>query len=312
MNWFRRNALPGSVLLLCGLALPTEVWLWREARLQAGRALAALEQKKQERDALAQQIPALSAANEQAIAQDLNQAVKVLAGLRAALQGRDTKTPAGSPPTKPIDAYFDLAALVEKTRTLAARAQVMIKPDERFGFAAHANEGPATELVPAVYRQRLVAQFLVEALLESHPRALLRVQRERPLTAAQRVQRNQPGPTGSPAGTSPTSGGGGAADYFEFDAQSSLRLPGRIESEAFRLEFTGQTPALRALLNSLASGPLPAIVRRVEVERVTAEAPAAASLPTGAPVPLVSQNLSKFAVVVECVELWTAPETSTP
>lgn len=312
MNGFKGNFLLGSVLFLCGITLAAEGWLWREARQQAARALAGLERKKQERDWLARQTPGLSAANEQAIVQDLTQAAKVLAGLRAALQGRGTKTPPGAPPAKPIDAYFDIAAFVETTRTLAARAQVMLKPDERFGFAAHANEGPATELVPAVYRQRLVAQFLVEALLESHPRALLSVQRERPLTAAQRVQRNQPGPTGMPAGTSPASAGRLAADYFEFDAGSSLRLPGRIESEAFRLEFTGQTPALRAFLNSLASGPMPAIVRRVEVERLTAEASATASLPSGAPVPLVSQNLSKFAVVVECVELLAAPETSTP
>lgn len=312
MNRLKGNFLLGSVLLLCGFALAAEGWLWREARHQAARALAGLELKKQERDRLVRQTPALSAANEQAIVQDLTRTEKVLAGLRAALQGRDTKTPAGAPPTEPIDAYFDIAAFVEKTRTLAARAQVVIKPDERFGFAAHANEGPATELVPAVYRQRLVAQFLVEALLESHPRALLSVQRERPLTAAQRARRNQPGPAGMPAGASPAGGGGLVADYFEFDAQGSLRLSGRIESEVFRLEFTGQTPALRAFLNSLASGPLPAIVRRVEVERLTAETSATASLPTGAPVPLVAQNFSKFAVVVECVELLAAPETSTP
>lgn len=312
MNRSKGNFLLGSVLLLCGLALAAEGWLWREARQQAARTLAGLELKKQERDWLARQSPALSAANEQAVAQDLTQAAKVLAGLRAALQGRDTKTPAGPPPTKPIDAYFDIAAFVEKTRTLAARAQVTIKPDERFGFAAHANEGPETELMPAVYRQRLVAQYLVETLLESHPRALLSVQRERPLTAAQRAQRNQPGPTRGSAGVAPASGGGLAADYFAFDAQSSLRLPGRIESEAFRFEFTGQTPALRTFLNGLASGPMPAIVRRVEVERLTAEASASATLVTGAPVPLVAQNLSKFAVVVECVELLSAPETSTP
>lgn len=309
MSWFKRNPLPGGLLLLCALALLTEAWLGRAARQQADRALAALEQKKQERDALAGQSPALSAANEQVIAQDLGQTARVLTGLRAALQPRDRTPPGGLAPTEPIDAYFAIAAFVERTRALAARAQVVLKPEERFGFAAHANEGPDKELVPAVHRQRQIAQYLVEALLEARPRALIGVQRERPLTAAQRAQRNQSGPT---AGTATAGAGGPPPDFFELEVRSSLRLSGRIESEAFRLEFTGQTPALRAFLNSLATGPLPVIVRRVEVERLTAETPSTANLPAGAPVPLVAQNLSKFAVVVECVELLPVPEPSTP
>lgn len=309
MNWLKRNPLLGGVLLVGGLALAAEGWLGQTARRQAAQAVTNLAQKQQQRDSLARQTLALSAANEQAIAQDLVQTSQMLAGLRAALHSREGKTPASPPPVSPIDAYFDLAAFVEKTRALAARAQVVLKPDERFGFATHASAGPEAELVAAVFRQRLAAQFLVEALLEARPRALLGVQRERPMTAAQRTQRNRPGQTGIPAAASP--GGGGAVDFFDYDAQSSLRLPGRIESEAFRLEFTGQTPALRAFLNSLASSPQPVIVRRVEVERLTAETPSTASLPAGAPVPLVSQNLSKFAVVVECVELLPVPEPAT-
>lgn len=310
MNWLKRNPLLGGVLLVGGLALAAEGWLGQAARRQAAQAVADLEQKIQQRDSLARQTPALSAANEQAIAQDLAQTSQVLAGLRAALPSREGKTPASPPPAKPIDAFFDIAAFVEKNRTLATRAQVVFKPDERFGFATHANEGPEAELVPAVFRQRLAAQFLVETLLEAHPRALLGVQRERPLTAAQRAQRNQPGQTGVPAAVS--AAGGAAEDFFDYAAQSSLRLPGRIESEAFRLEFTGQTPALRAFLNSLASSPQPVIVRRVEVERLTAETASTAPAAAGAPVPLVSRNLSKFAVVVECVELLPMPEPSTP
>lgn len=53
-------------------------------------------------------------------------------------------------------------------------------------------------------------------------------------------------------------------------------------------------------------------MRQVEVERVTTDAGFAAAPTADAPVPLVAQNLSKFAVVVECVELLPAPEPSTP
>ena len=308
MSWLKRNPVLGAVLVLGVLALAAEAWFLQQARQQAARAVAGLEQKKQERDWLARQSPALSEANEQAIAQDLAQTGRALAGLRAALQWREGKPPSLAVPAKPIDTFFDLAAFIEKTRALAVRAQVMIKPEERFGFATHANEGPAEELVPAVFRQRLVAQFLMEALLEARPRMLAGVQRERPLTAAQREQRNQPEQSGAPAANP----AGAAGDFFDYAAANSLRVPGRVESEAFRLEFTGQTPALRAFLNSLAALPLPVIVRRVEVEPLTMEFAAAAALEAGAPVPLVTQNLSKFAVIVECVELLPAPEWSAP
>ena len=308
MDWLKRNPLLGGVLLFCGLVLVMEVWLLRTARTQSGHALAGLTQKKQERDYLARQTPALSAANEQAIVQDLSQTTKALADLRAALQPREGKPPAGPAPVEPIDAYFDIAAFVEKTRVLAARAQVVLRPEERFGFAAHASEGPDRELVPAVFRQRQAAQYLVEALLEARPRALLNMQREHPVTAAQRAQRNQPGTAGAVA----ASAGGQSSDYFDLEAAGSLRRPGRVESEVFRFEFSGQTPALRAFLNTLAAGPRPVIVRQVEVERLTAETSPATAPVAGAPVPLVVQNLSKFAVVVECVELLPAPERPDP
>lgn len=282
-----------------------EVWLWRDSRMQADRALTGLERKKQERAVLAAQTPALSEANEQAIGRDLAQTAKVLLNLRAALQPRDSPTPPVLLPTKPSDVYFDIAAFVEKCRALAARARVAIKPDERFGFATHANEGAEADLLPAVFRQRRAAQLLVEALLEAHPHTLLGVQRERPLTAAQRARRNTPGEPAPP-------GAGQGADFFELEAQSSVRVPGRVESEAFRLEFTGQTPALRTFLNSLATAPVPVIVRRVEVERLPTELSPGTAPVAGAPVPLVAQNLSKFAVVVECVELLPAPDRPTP
>ncbi len=311
MNWLKRNPLLGAVLLACTLSIAAEGWFLAQARQLGTRALAGLEQKKQERDWLGRQSPTLSVANEQAINRDLAQADEVLADLRTALQGRAPKILATPLPVKPIDAYFDLAAFIEKLRATAARAGVALKPDERFGFATHSNEGPEADLVPAVFRQRLVGQCLVEALLEARPRALVSVQRERPLTAAQRAWRNQPGQPPASVPGAPAAGGV-AADFFEFDAPGSLRVPGRVESMAFRVEFTGQTPALRTFLNNLAVLPLPIIARRVEVEPLAGEATPPAGLAPGAPVPLVAQNFSKFAVVVEWVEPLAPPEPSNP
>lgn len=88
MDWFRRNFLLGAVLVLGGAVAAAEGWLWMQGRQQSIRALAALEQVKQERDWLARQSPALSEENERAIARDLANTRLLLAALRTALQGR--------------------------------------------------------------------------------------------------------------------------------------------------------------------------------------------------------------------------------
>jgi hypothetical protein len=304
MKWFKRNPWLGVVLVGCFLAGGIESWLLRVYYERATQATVRLENKRQERDWLARQSPAPSAANEQAIIEDLKLAAAALADLRETLQTR----PAARPPDKPIDAYFDIAAFVEKTRGLAARARVTLRPEERFGFGAHRNEGPEAGLVPAVFRQRVAAQELVEALLEARPQELVAVHRERPQTAA---GRNPSGPVG-PGPAHQSAFGAEAADFFEFVRAESLRVPGRVESDVFRLEFTGQTPALRAFLNSLAVLKVPAIVRRVEVEPLSMDSAMMISQEGGAAVPLVAQNLSRFAVTVECVELLAAGGPSTP
>ena len=304
MHRINQHPLLWAMLLLAVAALATGAWLLQRERQQARHAVAALKQKKQERDRLARQSPALDEGNEQAMGRDLAGAEKMLAAWQSVLQGRDAQLLAAEPPDKSIDAYFNIAAFVEKTRALAARAQVTLKPDERFGFAAHAREGPGTELAPAVFRQRIVLQYLVETLIEAHPQAVLTVQRERPLTLVQRTQRNHLAPVGA-NGTGPGAPYGQPGDFFAFDRNISLRVPGLVDSEAFRLEFTGQTRTVRAFLNSLASFRLPLVVRSVEAEPLSVTAPAAdPALPPapGAPVPLVAQNHSRFAVVVEFIE----------
>jgi hypothetical protein len=280
-------------LVLAFLAgLGGAIWSLQRARQQAGRAVANLQQKIAEREWLAKQSPALNAENEQAIAAELVQAGRTLADLRDSLKGRDADWLDAPPPARPLDAFFDIASFVEKTRAATAQAKVGFVPDEHFGFAAYANEGPPPELVPAVFRQRLLVQRLVETLIEARPLALLGLRRE-PVAAAQSVAKNV------------------AGDFFTFDRALSLRQPGQLDTMAFRLEFSGQTSTLRNFLNSLAAFPQPFVVRSVEVEPLPAAGPAPAPV-VGAAVPLVRQNLSKFAVVVEFVLLNPAPAPAAP
>lgn len=287
-----------TLIVALGLVLvAAEGWQLRESRVGAARSLAALEQKKQERDWLARQSPALSPENEEVIAADLAAAGRLRVDLRQALQGKDAGLFAPPPPAKSIDAFFALANFVEKLRARAAQAQVVLRPDERFGFATHVNEGPVAEQLAIVHRQQLATHWLVETLLESRPLALLAVRRERPVADGPRDARDR------------------AEDFFELDRSLSLRQPGQVETVAFRLEFTGQTAALRNFLNSLAVFRQPVVVRSVEVEPLSALAPTITSATTvtaGSPVPLVRPSLSKFAVTVEFVLLTDNPVTPAP
>ncbi len=309
----KRHPLFALVLVASAAAIMVEGWLLWRATDDVRRARITLTQRQQELDWLAAQSPALSEGNTVALADDVAAAEKNIAALRTALAGRQRGREAEEAPTRPIDAYFALASTVDKLRALAARQQVVVRPDEQFGFASHANEGPEPDTLARVHLQRLLIEHLVTTLLEARPRALLGVQRERPVPDAQRQVRLAP--EGAAAGAeSPARTGGVPADFFAPEDQLRLRRTGLIDTEAFRLEFTGQTQTLRAFLNELASFQRPLIVRSVEVEPAPVELTGASEARTDpdAPVPVVRDNFSKFAVVLEFVEVLSTDPTPAP
>lgn len=283
MDFLRRHLL-GFVLLSCAAVAGVELWWLARAREAAERSLTALARVAQERDWLARQAPAPGVESEQAIAAEIAALRARLAAQRARLQPR---TPAEAVPERPLDAYFEIANLVEKARAQAIARRVTLRPDERFGFAAYANEGPAPDLLATVHRQRLAVQQLLELLWEARPLALLGVKRAQPPgTAATRLA---------------------GEDYFAPEPAVSLRREGLVETEALRLEFTGQTSTLRAFLGGLADLREPAAVRSVDVEPVPPSAARRAPAGGDAPVPVVRQSLSRFAVTVEFIRLGGSP-----
>jgi hypothetical protein len=282
-------------LALCLLGAATGGWWLRHLQRTAKSEMVRLVQAKTERDQLAQRSPALSEANQLAIAADVAAAEDNLARARAALPGRGDEILAQRPvPATSTDAWFELSEFVEQMRALAAHRQVRLKAGERFGFATYASTGPELESLAAVHRQCLLARQLLAMLCEAGATELLAFQRERPRA-----------PTPASAARVEES----AADFFAPEERLVLRAKDLIDGELFRLEFTGRTDVLRSLLNSLAVSPLPFVVRSVEVEP-WAEKTAPAPHPAGVSVPLVAQNFSKFTVVVEFVELF-APQVAT-
>lgn len=346
MTLYRKNPLFAVALTLCAVIALGELALTYERYAASRDAAKRLAQRELDLQGMAELMPPPTREVATAIEQDLAKAQAALAAMQAELKGRGPaaeRLHAAKVPAARTDAYFDLATFVERMRDIARKNEVEIRGDAaRFGFAAYANEGPMPEHIEPVFRQRQVAQYLVESLIEARPRAVFSVKRERTLSKAEREARanalanNEPVPELETGDTGP--------DYFVIDPRVTARVPNYIDTMPFRFVFTGQTAALRSFLNHLASFELPVLVREVEVEPATAEEaasqlsaedaaanepavpanapsvvlsadpvkPAAAKVAPRVPrptpsTPIVAKPLSKFTVTVEFVELVTPP-----
>ncbi|HVT72967.1 MAG TPA: Amuc_1100 family pilus-like protein [Lacunisphaera sp.] len=294
-----RRRITVIALVALAMAAGVEGWYWQDRARAARRALARLEAKLVERERLAHASPAPTAECEVDVRARIDAVRGELAKLRAEFN-EAAVVPAGPAPSKPVEAYFEIVAFVERARATAAAAQVAVRAGERFGFATHAREGPRPDLAEVVSRQRAELQRLLDALFDSQPRALLAVQRERPEAVTGRARRDQLAGAAAVAATIAPARNEGVEDFFELDPRLSIREPGVVETDAFRLEFTGRTATLRRLLNRLAASRCPLVVRAIEAEPVPDERPASAAAGVAAgPVLVVSPNLSRFTVIVE-------------
>ena len=310
MNWPRSPRWFNMALLLPTVLLVGEAGLWVHGQRQSRHALAALNQLTREAGRLNRVLPSLGEETAAAIREDKEMAEQALVAWRAAWPGGiDASTPTPAEKVN-LDLYFDILAWIDRTRARAAEAQVAIRPIERFGFASLANEAPPPELAPAFWRQRQRLHYLLELLFASQPRAVLSVQREHPpLGNTADASSVRPLDTGRAAVEHPASLD---ADYFIPERRLMLRQSGPAGGEAFRLEFSGETPVLRGFLSRLSSGDFPVLARSVGVEPLLGAA--AASEKAGIPsthglLPLVVPDLSRFVVVVEWLDSPPAPES---
>jgi len=328
MASFKSNPVYYSLLGLLGLAVAAAGWGIYDRHSASEKGARQLAQKRSELIALQSVKPAPSEASKAVVEADLRRTEAALATMREELKGRGPvaeglrKTPV---PSEPTDVFFNLETFVEKMRQKAQLLEVKVKPDERFGFYTYDRTGPERDLIPQVFRQRLVAEYLVDALLDSRPSEVLSLHRERPLSKSDQaaVASGQP-----PAAVRSSGGNQTNTDFFEIDPRISARVPGFVGATAFRLTFVSETSALRTLLNKLATFELPLVVRGVEVEPITkaaaaakapqanslssifgTAAPAAAAEPA-APKPIVDKILSKFTVTVELIDLVEGPATA--
>jgi len=185
-------------------------------------------------------------------------------------------------------------------------APIQIPADFAFGFEKYLKETNISQdsaLVPQLDKQRQVLSYILNQLIAADPAGIQAVEREI---------------LGEP--TSETSG-------FEINPAISARVPGAIDTLAFRVTFTGYTPTLRKFLNNLAQFDLPIVVRSVTVDRPATNAKTAnakkskassiddifgafagsSSSAEAAPVanqtPVISETESSFTVTLEFIEI---------
>lgn len=268
-------------------------WLVGQARVQK-------EEKRlagQRRELLALQCfePAPTANSAAMLEQQVTQATERLAGLEKTWFASKTSR-AWDKLKVPADrraAYFDLANYRQRMAALAKREQVGLAKDEAFGFSVYVNEGPVEADIARVFRQRLVLEDVLGALLRCHPTSLGGIAREmeKPVPNARHTR--------------------GANEVEPLPEVLSMRREGMIGAQVFEFRFIGRTAVLREWLNDLAASDLPVVVRNVIVQpaaAITVRQPAAmAGVVLDATDdgfrPLVSAADSEFIVSLEYLEL---------
>lgn len=292
---FRAYPVFTGALVVLALTTLTEGALVFERRQAVRRAEHELQQNRRTFRALSANAPSPAMAAQ--IAANLAEASDVLTKLRTQLQAGTRAAPLllAPPPASRAEAFFDLTAFAERMSEHARLSEVGTSAGERFGFAEYAHSGPEPELIPAVFRQRLVVEHLLEELWRAHPEQLVSVRREPPRTGRVAAEMAE--------AAWETTGGRGA-DFLEIDPQLSARIAGLVDAGAFRLEFIGDTAALRELLNAVTACEWPLLVRAVEAEPVVrsqGELPDAVRGATAVPV-RVSRRPMKFIVTLELIE----------
>lgn len=260
MAWFKSNPLFASVvglLLILAISLGALTFTLRG---EVARSAEQIRQKEQTLNTLSRRAPFPSSENAALVASTLEQVAQTRELMTNELQGGSevARRMAAAPvPATSTAAFFNLSNFVEEMTQRAQAVGVVVPAGTRFGFSAYQFEGPTGALLPRVFRQRQVSEYILNKLFEAKPASLVSLQRERPRTAAERQVAEQAGNRGPQ---------GSEGDFFEIDRRISARVDGFIETSAYRVTFLGYTESLRSFLNSLSAFELPLVVRSVEIE----------------------------------------------
>ena len=193
-----------------------------------------------------------------------------------------------------------------------------IKTPENFAFGFERYIGVSTipgnkATIPLLDKQRQILEYLMNKLIEADPQSIKSVAREL-------VEVDASADAKKAADASKTG--------FQISPEVSARVPGAVDTMAFKISFTGYTQSLRLFLNALSNFDMPIVVRSIEVERAAPEAKNTRSQQRNnlddifsvfgggqsAPAeqkteeaeqskPVVTENISSFTVIVEFIDI---------
>jgi hypothetical protein len=199
---------------------------------------------------LLQAIPAPTSANVQAAQQNAAALSAQLLSIRENLQrgSRLTISNDGTRVMSSVQKYISNYRRQVVTHVNAAEvaAPIQVPQDFAFGFEKYlktTNISEDSSIVPQLDKQRQVLSYILNQLIAADPAGIQAVERELMGSADSKVS------------------------GFQINPSISARVPGAIDTLAFRVTFTGYTPTLRKFLNNLAQFDLPIVVRSVAVDR---------------------------------------------
>lgn len=309
MAFFKKNPLLCLIVLVCVLSFGAGTYLALNASGKVSDAQRKLSTAESQLRGVLAADPAPTEANLQASEQNMEALLGELSGIREDLQrGARLKISSDS-----VGVIAGIQQYISEFRRMTAEHKgsdgavdpIQTPADFGFGFQQYLNEAKPyenVEITRMLDKQRQILSYLLIQLIEANPDSIDLVERE---VRELRTEKNRP------------------RGDFEISPAISARVPGAVDTLAFRIGFTGYTDALRGFINRLAEFELPIVVRSVEVSRPSGSETVAARPNAGngfdalfaaaeegidepiteAQKPVISENVSRFTVIVEFIEI---------
>ena len=265
MNWFKKNPLFSTALLVLALIILAQIALIFLHRGNLADARQELQNVQSERERLLSREPTPTSENAANVEEELEAHREWLGSLKELFADPQVVEEFfGDAPTDSTQqAFFELDRWRNRTIQRFAAEGMLRRPDDvNLGFQQHSESVPSN-LIETVHRQRVIAEFLLNELFEANPESLVRVNRQNPDRfdvdedeTTTRFRRPQARGTREDG------------DFFDMPALLTLYRPGEISTEGFRIVFTGQTETLRNYLSALQESEYPIFIRNVDVQPV--------------------------------------------
>jgi hypothetical protein len=322
MDSVKRYPVLTAVLALCIAAFAVESYFLYRFNTEVTAAQHNLKTAQSTAQMLEQASPAPTDDNKTAALKNVNDLQATLDKVTKTLS--DTPQKITDIPTNGADLLIDIQGYVTDLQAKAKDRNIVLPSDPNFAFGMSMYVGkvspPPADKIAAVYTQMKVLDYILghlmgDAKLDDQQMTIASVMREN-------VAAMSSGPGGAPMVATDSS----VNDIFVIPPTITARGPG-VDTLAFQIQFIGYTESLRILLNDLKNFEMPLVVRSIQVELPDANSldstanandiPADANLPRGATAaqraaaradaaarkPVVSQNLSKFTIVIEYIQL---------